>query len=74
MTKYAVNIGLEVHIQLNTHSKAFSTDEVQFSTDSNTNISAVTLGLPGTLPLANRAHFEKAIKLGLSLGLSLIHI
>ena len=65
---YVVNIGLEVHIQLNTKTKAFSKDEVNFHSGVNENISAITLALPGTLPLANQVHVEKALKLALVLG------
>lgn len=65
---YGVNIGLEVHIQLNTMTKAFSRDEVNFHSGVNENISAITLALPGTLPLANQVHVEKALKLALVLG------
>lgn len=67
-TTYESIIGLEVHIQLNTSSKTFSSEESKFSQEPNTRLSAITLGLPGTLPRANNTHFTKAIKLGLSLG------
>lgn len=61
-------IGLEIHIQLNTSSKAFASDKNEFNNIPNQHISAITLGLPGTLPKVNIAHIEKGIKLCLALG------
>ena len=66
-TKYETVIGLEVHIQLNTSSKAFSSDINEFTLLPNQNISWVTLALPGTLPMINKNHVEKAVKLSLAL-------
>lgn len=66
-TAYETVIGLEVHIQLNTKSKAFAADDNSFNLLPNEHISAITLGLPGTLPKANIAHVEKALKLCLAL-------
>lgn len=65
---YETIIGLEVHIQLNTASKAFSSEANVFELSPNQNISIVNLGLPGTLPRANKLHLEKAIQLALALG------
>lgn len=59
-------IGLEVHAQLLTASKLFSGDSAGFGSDPNTNISPITLGHPGTLPLLNRKAVEYAVKLGLA--------
>ncbi len=64
---YEAVIGLEVHIQLNTRSKAFCADRAEFSIDPNTQISAISLAHPGTLPRINRAQISSAIKLGLAL-------
>jgi aspartyl-tRNA(Asn)/glutamyl-tRNA(Gln) amidotransferase subunit B len=61
-------IGLEVHIQLNTRSKAFASDSNKFNLTPNEHISAITLGLPGTLPKANSAHIQKGLALALSMG------
>lgn len=66
--KYDIVVGLEVHIQLNTASKAFCGDANVFGDQPNTNISAITLAHPGTLPVANKLHIDKAIQLGLALG------
>jgi aspartyl-tRNA(Asn)/glutamyl-tRNA(Gln) amidotransferase subunit B len=59
-------VGLEVHAQLLTASKLFSGDSTAFGSDPNTNISPITLGHPGTLPLLNKKAVEYAIKLGLT--------
>ncbi|MBC7615278.1 MAG: Asp-tRNA(Asn)/Glu-tRNA(Gln) amidotransferase subunit GatB [Pedobacter sp.] len=60
--------GLEIHVQLNTQSKIFSSDSATFGANPNTNISAVTLALPGALPKLNREVIEKAIRIGLALN------
>ncbi len=64
--KYQAVIGLEVHIQLLTKSKAYSGDPNDFGAIPNTNISPVSLGLPGTLPKANKKQIEFAVRLGLA--------
>lgn len=64
--KYTVVIGLEVHAQLLTASKAYSTDSTEFGNLPNTNISVITLAHPGTLPRSNRKVVEYAIKMGLA--------
>jgi aspartyl-tRNA(Asn)/glutamyl-tRNA(Gln) amidotransferase subunit B len=63
---YEPVIGLEIHIQLLTQSKAFSADPAEYGAMPNTNISAITLGHPGTLPRFNKKAAEFAIKLGLA--------
>ena len=65
---YETVIGLEIHIQLNTESKAFCSDRNRFDDEPNTNLSFVSLAHPGSLPRMNKKHIEKAIKLGVSLG------
>ncbi len=66
--EYEAVIGLEVHIQMNTLSKAFCSDDASYGGDPNTHVSAISLAHPGTLPRPNRQHVEKAVKLGLALG------
>lgn len=66
--KYDTVIGLEVHIQMNTASKAFCADENLFGDAANEHVSAISVAHPGTLPVANTKHIEKAIKLGAALG------
>jgi aspartyl-tRNA(Asn)/glutamyl-tRNA(Gln) amidotransferase subunit B len=68
LQKYEVVIGLEVHAQLLTQSKAYAPDLNEFGSLPNTNISFITLGHPGTLPKVNRKQFEYAIKMGLACG------
>jgi aspartyl-tRNA(Asn)/glutamyl-tRNA(Gln) amidotransferase subunit B len=65
--KYELVIGLEIHLQLNTASKAFCADAVAFGASPNTRISAISLGHPGTLPKLNKHQVESAIKLGFAL-------
>ena len=48
--KYQPVIGLEVHMQLLTKSKAYSSDSTEFGGMPNSNVSVITLGHPGTLP------------------------
>lgn len=65
--KYEAVIGLEVHAQLLTQTKAYSSDINEYGGAPNTHVSTVTLGHPGTLPKPNRQHFELAVKMGLAL-------
>lgn len=64
--EFQVVIGLEVHIQLLTESKLFSSDPNTYGSDPNTNVHVITLGHPGTLPRLNKKAVEFAIKMGLA--------
>ncbi len=64
--KYSCVIGLEVHTQLLTNSKAFSGSSTNFGDNPNHNTDPVTLGLPGALPFLNKKLVEYAIKVGLA--------
>ena len=66
--KYEVVVGLEVHAQMLTHSKAYSNDINEYGASPNSNVSAISLGHPGTLPRMNKKTIEYAIKLGLACG------
>jgi aspartyl-tRNA(Asn)/glutamyl-tRNA(Gln) amidotransferase subunit B len=66
--QYEMVIGLEAHVQLSTHSKAFCADDARFGGPPNTHISAISLAHPGTLPRLNRAQLTGAVRLGLALG------
>jgi len=66
--KYEAVIGLEVHMQLLTESKAYSSDSTEFGGMPNTNVSVITLGHPGTLPKMNRKVIDHGIRLGLACG------
>ena len=63
---YQPVIGLELHIQLLTHSKMFSADQAGYGALPNTHLSPTTLAYPGTLPKVNKKAFDYAIKLGLA--------
>ena len=63
---YEVVVGLEVHCQLNTNSKAFCGCSTEFGKPANTNVCPVCLALPGALPVLNRRVVEDAVKLGLA--------
>ena len=66
--KYEVVIGLEVHAQLKTKSKIFAPDSTEFGNEQNTQISPITLGMPGVLPVLNRAVVDMGILTGLALN------
>ncbi|HUZ59782.1 MAG TPA: Asp-tRNA(Asn)/Glu-tRNA(Gln) amidotransferase subunit GatB [Hanamia sp.] len=70
--KYEAVIGLEVHTQLLTKSKLFCGDSTQFGNPPNTNVSAISLAHPGTLPKMNEKAVELAIKLGLAFNCDII--
>lgn len=65
--KYEVVIGLEVHAQLKTKSKIFAPDSTEFGNEQNTQISPITLGMPGVLPVLNKSVVDMAILTGLAL-------
>lgn len=65
---YEAVIGIEVHVQLKTQSKIFSSDSTHFDAGDNENTSPVTIGMPGTLPVLNRQVIEYSVKAGLALG------
>jgi aspartyl-tRNA(Asn)/glutamyl-tRNA(Gln) amidotransferase subunit B len=64
--KYEAVIGLEIHAQLSTKSKAYASDSTEFGVLPNTNVSPITLGHPGTLPKSNKRVIEYAVRLGLA--------
>jgi len=59
-------IGLEVHVQLATRSKAFSPSACSFGAPPNSLTDPVVLGLPGVLPVFNKAALELALRLGVA--------
>ena len=61
-------IGLEVHVELNTRTKMFTTAPNTFGAEPNTNLTAACLGLPGSLPTVNEEAVRYSISLGLALG------
>lgn len=64
--KYEAVIGLEIHVQLLTNSKAYSNDLNEYGAEPNSNISAITLAHPGVLPKVNEKQLQFAILLGLA--------
>ena len=64
--KYELVVGLEVHMQLQTKSKAYSSDSNQYGNLPNTNVNPITLGHPGTLPRVNKKSIEYAIRLAVA--------
>ena len=71
--KYEVVIGLEVHAQLKTNTKIFAPDGCEFGNEQNTQISPITLGMPGVLPVLNRAVVDMGILTGLALNCEIAH-
>ena len=65
--KYDPVIGLEVHVELSTQTKLFCPAEVHFGGEPNSQLTPVSLGLPGSLPVVNRTAIDYAVKLGLAL-------
>ena len=68
LAKYEPVIGLEVHVQLKTLTKAFCACSTQFGNPPNSNTCPVCLGLPGALPMFNRAARDLAIRAALAVG------
>jgi aspartyl-tRNA(Asn)/glutamyl-tRNA(Gln) amidotransferase subunit B len=66
--KYITTIGLEVHVQLRTHSKMFCASPVEFGAEPNTHTCPVCLGLPGALPVMNHEALRMTVLTGLMLG------
>lgn len=66
--KYDTVIGLEIHAELSTKTKAFCTCDASFGGDPNTHICPVCTGQPGALPVINHAAVEYAMRAGLAFG------
>jgi len=66
--KYELIVGLEIHTQLKTITKAYSADAYEYGFGANTQTCPVSLGHPGTLPVPNKRVIESGIKLGLALN------
>ena len=65
---WEIVIGLEVHTQLSTHTKIFSGASTTYGAEPNTQADAVSIALPGVLPVLNKGAVERAIKFGLAVG------
>jgi len=67
--KFKTQIGLEIHVQLKTKAKMFcGCDNDAQGKEPNTVICPICIGMPGTLPVANKTAIEMTIKTGLALG------
>ena len=71
LKKYDPVMGMEVHVELATDTKMFSTSSTDFGAAPNSNVDPVSLGLPGALPVVNKKGVEWAIKIGLALNCSI---
>ena len=68
MEKYDPVLGFEVHVELNTKTKMFSSAPNVFGDEPNSNVNEVCLGLPGVLPVVNKKAVESSILIGLALN------
>jgi aspartyl-tRNA(Asn)/glutamyl-tRNA(Gln) amidotransferase subunit B len=71
ISRYEPVIGLEVHVELGTVTKMFCGSPAGFGADPNEAVCPVCLGLPGSLPVVNRAAIEYTIRIGLALNCSI---
>ncbi len=65
---YKVTIGLEIHCEVKTNSKNFSSSKNSYSEYPNENVDTVDIGLPGILPVANKEAFRKSLLMALALN------
>ena len=65
---YKTVIGLEVHCELKSNSKNFSTARNSYSTIPNSNVSVVDLGFPGILPVVNKEAVKNSIKMAVAMN------
>jgi len=73
MSEWESVIGLEIHAQLATRSKIFSGASTEFGAEPNTQACAVDLGMPGVLPVLNRAVVTMAIRFGVAIDAEIDH-
>ena len=66
--QYEVVIGLEVHAQVLSESKLFSSSSTKFGAEPNTQVSLVDAAFPGMLPVINEFCIKQAIKTGIGLN------
>ncbi|MFI5845132.1 Asp-tRNA(Asn)/Glu-tRNA(Gln) amidotransferase subunit GatB [Catenuloplanes sp. NPDC051500] len=71
VARYEPVIGLETHVELGTNTKMFCGCPTEFGAEPNTQVCPVCLGLPGALPVPNRAAIEATIRIGLALNCSI---
>ncbi len=66
--RYDPVLGIEVHVELGTQTKMFCPAGVSFGAEPNSEVTPVSLGLPGSLPVLNERAVEYAIRIGLALN------
>ena len=71
--KWEVVIGLEIHAQVKSNSKLFSSSPTNFAAKPNTNVSTIDAALPGMLPVLNEKCVEQAVLTGLALNAKINH-
>lgn len=71
---YEACIGLEVHVELDTKTKAFCSCSVAFGAEPNTNVCPVCMGFPGALPVLNKKVVKYAVMLGMAMGCKINHL
>ncbi|MDQ4115739.1 MAG: Asp-tRNA(Asn)/Glu-tRNA(Gln) amidotransferase subunit GatB, partial [Actinomycetota bacterium] len=71
VARYDPVLGLEVHVELSTNTKMFCGCPTGFGAEPNTQVCPTCLGLPGSLPVVNRAAVESAMRIGLALNCSI---
>ena len=64
---WEIVIGLEIHAQIVSNSKLFSTSPTEFNGEQNTQVSFLDAGMPGILPVLNVKCVEQAVRTGLGL-------
>jgi len=74
VARYDPVIGIEVHVELGTASKMFDGAPTVFGAPPNTQVTPVSLGLPGSLPVVNRTAVESAILIGLALNCQIAEV
>jgi aspartyl-tRNA(Asn)/glutamyl-tRNA(Gln) amidotransferase subunit B len=73
MAKYEAVIGLEVHVELRTKTKAFCSCPNEFGSEPNSNVCPICLAMPGTLPVLNKSLLDYGIKAGLAMNCQIAH-
>lgn len=71
MTKLQLVVGLEMHCELKSNAKVFSTGINKYSDTANCHVSPVDMAFPGTLPIVNKKCIEHAIKMASVLNCTL---
>lgn len=70
---YKPTIGLEIHVELSTISKCFSSGRNEYNSSPNEGLNVVDLGFPGILPVLNKEAVRRAIMVSLGLNLDIAH-